>query len=446
MGSSTPNNNPGGILANVQNYMDYASCIKMFTVGQKTVMRASLTRTCRSTLVSAANLTATGTNDGYQAVPCAPVAAFQESRGSVCEGSTITYTDYSYNIPASTTVQYDWRFPGGTPATSTDRNPTVTYATAGTYGVTLIVSNANGRDTLAREELVLVQGPNSGEQAPLAESFENAAFPVNYASEPLRNWRITSSQPGARPLSWQRTSGTASAGSTFLLAPNPLVADGTVSTLISPNINLSGINSTPTLAFDRAYARRSATINDVLRVSFSTDCGATWSAPLTYSASALDTKGGVFITNFIPTAPADWQTTTIALPSIYRGSQRFQVRFEAVSNVGNRLSLDNVRILDPSTPLGTQDAELARRGISVYPNPLTAETAVHFTLTAADRAAVRLTDMLGREVNSIPTKTYGAGAQAIRLQGAKGQALPAGIYMVHLTLGEQTFTTKVVVQ
>ncbi|SHM15025.1 M43 family zinc metalloprotease [Hymenobacter psychrotolerans] len=442
-GSSTPNNNPNGILANVQNYMDYATCAKMFTLGQKMVMRASLTRLCRSTLVSAINLTETGTSDGFQAAPCAPVAAFQSSATSVCEGSSLTFTDYSYNFAGTATPQYDWRFPGGTPATSTARNPTVTYPAGGSYDVTLIVSTASGSDTLTRTQLVQVQGVNSGERAPFTESFEAATFPATYASTPIRNWRILSNQPDEQALSWQRgTSGVASNGSAYLVVPNNFLGDGTESILISPNINLSGISSTPTLVFDRAYARRSATINDVLRVSFSTDCGVTWSVTQTYNAAALNTKGSITQVGFTPASAADWQPISIPLSSAYRGSPRLLVRFVATSNAGNPLYLDNVRILDP---LGTQDAEMTRRGISVYPNPLTAETAVHFTLPTAERAAVRLTDMLGRDVSSIAGKTYGAGAHSIRLQGSNGKALPAGVYLVHLTLGQQTFTTKVLV-
>lgn len=442
--ATDPNNNPTGLLANVQNYMDYSTCAKMFTLGQKAVMRASLIRTCRATLVSAQNLTATGTNDGYQAAACAPAVAFQPSRTNICEGSTVTFTDYSYNYTFdAATTQFDWRFAGGTPATSTARNPTVTYAAPGAYDVTLNITTPAGRSTLVLERLVQVQGTNSGERTPLVESFENTNFPVNYAATPARNWRVSSSLPGNTPSSWQRATGTASVGAAYLLVPNPSLPNGAVSTLISPNIDLTTAGAAPALVFDRAYALRSATINDVLRVSFSTDCGATWSAALSYNAAALDTKGGVAIINFVPTARADWQTTTIPLPAGYRGSPRFQVRFESVSNVGNRICLDNVRVLDPSVPLANQDAELVRRGISVFPNPLTAETAVHFTLTAAERAAVRLTDMLGREVAAIPAKTYGVGAQAIRLPGANGKALPSGVYLVHLTLGQQTFTTKV---
>ncbi|MBD2716651.1 T9SS type A sorting domain-containing protein [Microvirga sp. STR05] len=442
-GSTTPNNNPNGILANVQNYMDYATCAKMFTTGQKMVMRASLTRLCRNTLVSAQNLLETGTSDGFQAAPCAPVAAFQSSATSVCEGSSLTFTDYTYNFTYNAaTTQYDWRFPGGTPATSSARNPTVTYPTGGSYDVTLIVITPNGRDTLTRTQLVQVQGVNSGERAPLVESFENQNFPQNYANAPIRNWRVLSNQPGDQPLSWQRVAGVASNGAAYLMAPNNFLTDGTESILISPNINLSSISSTPTLVFDRAYARRSTTINDVLRVSFSIDCGVTWSSPLTYSAAALNTKGSVTQVGFSPTSVTDWQPITVPLSSAYQGSQRFLVRFVAISNAGNPIYIDNVRILDP---LGTQDAEMARRGISVYPNPLTAETAVHFTLPTAERAAVRLTDMLGRDVTSIAGKTYGAGTHAIRLQGADGKTLTAGVYLVHLTLGQQTFTTKVLV-
>lgn len=432
---------PCGVLTNVQNYMDYSSCAKMFTLGQKAVMRASLTRTCRSRMVSASNLVATGTNDGYQAVPCAPVAAFQANRPNLCEGGSVTFTDYSYNYASGTSVQYDWRFPGGQPSTSTVRNPTVTYPTAGTYDVTLIVISAAGRDTLTRTQLVQVQGANSGERAPLYESFETPTFPANVPGSPIRNWRISSSQPGEQSLSWEReTNGVASNGTAFLQVRNNVLADATVSTLISPNINLSTGTGTTTLLFDRAYARRTATINDQLRVAYSTDCGVTWLPLISYDAAALNTKGSAFLFGFVPTAVSDWQSASIPVPAAAQRSPRFLLRFEAVGNAGNPIYLDNIRLADP---LGTQDPEMARNGISVYPNPLTAETAVHFTLTRSESVAVQLTDLLGREVARTAARTFGAGAQALTLPG---KALPAGVYLVRLTIGEQTFTTKVVVQ
>lgn len=305
-GSSTPNNNPTGILANVQNYMDYSTCALMFTTGQKTVMRASLLLGCRSTLVSALNLVETGTNDGYLAVPCAPIAAFQNTTSSVCEGGVISFTDYSYNYTYdAATTQFDWRFAGGQPATSTQRNPTVTYSATGSYDVTLIISTPAGRDTLTLPQLVRVQGPNSGLQGPLAESFENADFPQTNAAAPIRNWQISSSLPGNQTFSWARGTGVASNGGAFLQVPNNYLPAGTTSTLTSPNINLSGMSGTATLLFDRAYALRTTASNDQLLVSYSTDCGVNWLTLQAYNSTALSTRGTNPQIGFVPATAAD---------------------------------------------------------------------------------------------------------------------------------------------
>jgi len=55
-------------------------------------------------------------------------------------GQAIQYLDQSQGTP----VSWLWSFPGGTPATSTLQNPLVTYNSAGVYGFTLTVTDANG--------------------------------------------------------------------------------------------------------------------------------------------------------------------------------------------------------------------------------------------------------------------------------------------------------------
>jgi len=69
------------------------------------------------------------------------VADFVVDATAVNIGGTVHYTDNSWGAQL---VSWNWEFEGGTPATSTDLNPTVTYNTAGTYGVRLTVTNANG--------------------------------------------------------------------------------------------------------------------------------------------------------------------------------------------------------------------------------------------------------------------------------------------------------------
>ncbi|HEX7413510.1 MAG TPA: choice-of-anchor V domain-containing protein [Bacteroidia bacterium] len=72
-----------------------------------------------------------------------PVDAFSTSSTSACVGQTITLTDNSTNTPTS----WAWTMTNGTPASSTVKNPTVSYATAGTYTVKLVATNSGGSGT-----------------------------------------------------------------------------------------------------------------------------------------------------------------------------------------------------------------------------------------------------------------------------------------------------------
>ena len=62
----------------------------------------------------------------------------------------MTFTDLS----TGGITGWSWTFDGGTPATSTLQNPTVTYNTLGTYNVSLTASNSAGSDG---DKVVLVE-------------------------------------------------------------------------------------------------------------------------------------------------------------------------------------------------------------------------------------------------------------------------------------------------
>lgn len=75
----------------------------------------------------------------------APVANFSSPNTTLCTGDSASFTDLSTNSPTS----WNWTFYGATPGTSTSQNPTgIVYPASGSYNVQLIVSNANGSDTL----------------------------------------------------------------------------------------------------------------------------------------------------------------------------------------------------------------------------------------------------------------------------------------------------------
>jgi PKD repeat protein len=73
-----------------------------------------------------------------------PKPDFRMNSQVLCAGSTLSITDYSFGGPTS----WAWTFPSGTPATSTNRNPTVVFSTPGVKRIGLTVSNAFGsKDT-----------------------------------------------------------------------------------------------------------------------------------------------------------------------------------------------------------------------------------------------------------------------------------------------------------
>jgi hypothetical protein len=82
----------------------------------------------------------------------APVADFTGSQTTVTAGGSITFTDISANSPTS----WSWSFPGGSPSSSTDQSPMVTYNTAGTYNVSLTATNGCGTDTETKTDYLTV--------------------------------------------------------------------------------------------------------------------------------------------------------------------------------------------------------------------------------------------------------------------------------------------------
>jgi PKD repeat protein len=84
--------------------------------------------------------------------PQPPIAEFTADNTNIPIGGTVNFTDLSQNEPTS----WSWSFPGGTPATSTQQNPSVTYAGAGTFDATLTVSNAQGTDVLTKTGYITV--------------------------------------------------------------------------------------------------------------------------------------------------------------------------------------------------------------------------------------------------------------------------------------------------
>ncbi len=80
----------------------------------------------------------------------APTAAFSADMQTGCPGATVQFSDNSVGEE----ISYFWEFAGGTPATSTAANPTVTYDASGNFAVSLTVTNAVNSHTVTAQDYV----------------------------------------------------------------------------------------------------------------------------------------------------------------------------------------------------------------------------------------------------------------------------------------------------
>jgi len=90
-----------------------------------------------------------------------PITSFIQDRALVEEGGLVTFSSTTANSPET----FAWLFNGGTPETSTDAAPEVTYSQAGSYDVTLTTTNAFGSHTQTLTDAVNVV-VNDGQACP----------------------------------------------------------------------------------------------------------------------------------------------------------------------------------------------------------------------------------------------------------------------------------------
>jgi len=80
------------------------------------------------------------------------LAAYTASSTFIAPGGTVNFTDQSTNSPTS----WLWSFPGGTPSSSTEKDPSVTYSSEGIYDVTLSATGYSGTLQLKKSGFIKV--------------------------------------------------------------------------------------------------------------------------------------------------------------------------------------------------------------------------------------------------------------------------------------------------
>ena len=340
----------GSPLDNVQNFMDYSYCSCMFTAGQKSRMIAAANNgfTQRNNLWSSANLSATGVSG--TPVPCSPIADFKTSTQFICAGASVQFTDLSFNGIVATRA---WTVTGGTASSLSDSVITVTYNTPGTYSVTLNVSNAVGADVVTKNSIVIVLSTTAMYSNGYIEDFENDVLPE-------ADWTPVNNGSGTFSI----TNNAHYTGTKSLAFFNSVNYVGQISDAVGPTLNMTSIGN-PMLTFHVAFAKRTSTDVDILRLMVSTDCGKTWAIRYVKSGSALATVTALNTGSFIPGA-GSWRMETVTLNSFATNTD-LRIKFEFLSGGGNNLFIDDINL----GGFSFADAPLANNGLQIFPNPAT---------------------------------------------------------------------------
>ena len=392
---------PGEGIANIENFMSYGSCPKMFTYGQKDEMDYTFFN-YRDEMVSDANLIATGTQNAGMTANCKPIADFSADKILVCQGESVTFEDNSYN---GTPNAWQWNLTGATPSTSTNQSPTVTYSQAGTFSVSFTSSNSGGQNSITKNQYIEVI-PNTPEYntPPYFESFE---------SSPLASGLLIIDNPDGN-IGWTETSAAASTGTKSMkLNSYGIPTTGQLDAFITSGYNFSLLSNVE-LHFKVAYRQKSTTSNDILKVQTSINCGKNWATK--YTRSGVNITGTTPGTSPFTPVASDWKEVVLtSFTASIQNSSNVKLKFELTNGGGNNIYIDDINITGTVKGVGIDETNGNSTSLTISPNPAKESTSIEFFSAKTGVAEISISDLLGREVFSQKITVHQAGQQAIIL-------------------------------
>jgi len=407
------------IIENIQNYMEYAYCSRMFTIGQAARMTNCITAPTggRNNTWSNSNLMATGVINPIG--PCAPIADFMVNNEVVCVNGSVNFIDLSYN---GTVTAWQWQFPGASSTVSTVQNPTATFIQPGLQTIQLKAINGFGADSVKKDIVTVLAGAGSG-IVNVTQSFETITFPDNF-------W-IT--RPPTVGAGWIQTSTVAATGAKCVMVDNYFDTPNAPVSIYTPMFDLTSLQD-PGITFNVAYSQNGANSNDRLRVYYSDDCAGSWIPLYSKSGAALHTLGSGPISTapFTNPAPSQWRHEKIAMGSSFSAVNNLLLKFEFTPdsiNPGNNIFLDDINI---ENVVGIKELKNDKLSFQVLPNPASANVKIEFTLENKNTVSVELFDLSGKLIQKANYGNLEKGKQALSFDTGN---LSSGLYILKLSNG-----------
>ena len=419
-----------GSLDNVQNYMEYSYCGRMFSEGQRTRMRAAMNSGVaqRNQLWTPENLEETGVN--LEPILCE--ARFGASRQTICVGDTVQFFDDSYHGVTG----WAWEFGDGNSAN--DENPFHSFDEPGNYDVTLTVSNAGNEVSLTELGFIQVLDPD-GMALPFTENFEAEELDDNWFMVDVSNdgdgWEVTSvagytGEQSLRIHNWSNN------------------IEFNRDQLISQAMDMSEAELIQ-VTYKWAYCYKGNNededdTDDRLKVYASPNCGETWSLRRMHRGFTDLPSAPPHPFVFTPNGQDEWNSYVLEIPYAQFYTENFRLMFEFESRLGNNIFLDDINIT-AYTASDLLELEVGEGvDFEVYPNPAQDEATVSFsTRLTYQTMDIAFMDLTGRALWSQTQRNVIPGLHLVDLPIAEWSA---GTYLVSVVLDGRRFTKQLVIQ
>jgi photosystem II stability/assembly factor-like uncharacterized protein len=347
-------------------------------------------------------------------------AAFTASKtylnlGLQCKADTIRFVDNS--IIRCAGASFSWTFEGADPATSEELEPLVTYASAGTYDVSLTINDGDGNtDTWTWDDMIEVVDEPVG--FPLTEDFNNGF--------PPENWKIFNPEGGG---SWEQGNilGEDNQVAQF---PNYWVGtEGQTDLLIMPAQDFTDVQNA-VMTFDMSYQVYDDYI-DGLAVVYQTEDNDEWITLYEKEGTELAVVDNYVWFWYDQEGTLLWREETVDLSAL-SGESCVTLAFANIGGNGNHIWIDNVN-LEGATNVDDLQGGIA---VNLFPNPANNSLHVQFP-SHLGLVQMDMIDAQGKLVNS----SMISSGEYLDIE-----ALDVGMYFVQFKAGDLVQTEKIIIQ
>jgi PKD repeat protein len=353
-------------------------------------------------------------------------ADFMADKTSIRIGETVNFTDQSAGAPSSWT----WKFPGSMQGTSSLQNPeTIKYTAAGTYAVSLKVSNGPLSDSITKTAFIKV----SGYPVTVTQNFET----LNDFSLSFTPWTTVDGK-GGNTYGIQSVYFPNNYLPMAFIAFNPSKTTPAMTNMVAHSGERIGcsFSSIPPLNPNNKWLispRVSLGLNPRIEFWVRTYNSQFGSEKYNVAVSITDQDPSSFIpvTALPESAPDDWGLKVYSLTDY--ANLDVYVGIQCVTNDGFIFMIDDIYI---TSSLGVEDVRSPGKFL-VYPNPARDYLNIKCSGSESSMIKIEMISPLGEPVRTwleVPAN----GNIRLDMQNVR-----QGVYLMRITDGKQQVTRKV---